>query len=478
MRPKLHLLTPVLHQESGVRYYVDQSNGNDGNDGLSPADAWKTIAKVNGEAFNPGEQVLFRRGETWAETLTIPSSGDSDFQLVFGAYGGGAKPIIDGGSARANCIDVAGEDYITIQGIEVKDSTTINLDGNGDAVNLILKSVTSTGGAAQGIWLDSGGGIIENCIITGAGAWSLVIDTSGAYVISGTTFSAGEYGALVRGTSTGTMTDCVCHTINNQYGFSVGGGSWVLTDCTAYGITNVLATGFRAGGTATMTCIGCVAYDIAADGFDNRGTGTLTCRRCLSYNNGALGVENSGDGYTGHGGALVLEYCIAYGNTKAGVAVAGGDLTVYNCSFYDNDDGAGVGWTSNLGIGINTTGTVIIKNCITQGHEFEIYVNAASLPGLTLTCDYNCFYDSLGGDAFHYDGTDYDWADWKTQSGGDGNSLNENPLMVDPASQDFHLQIGSPCRNVGADVSLTEDYDLVSVPQETNPAMGAFEYVG
>ena len=38
-------------------YYVDATNGNDSNSGLSASTAWKTIAKVNASRFNPG----FRR---------------------------------------------------------------------------------------------------------------------------------------------------------------------------------------------------------------------------------------------------------------------------------------------------------------------------------------------------------------------------------------------------------------------------------
>ena len=57
------------------------------------------------------------------------------------------------------------------------------------------------------------------------------------------------------------------------------------------------------------------------------------------------------------------------------------------------------------------------------------------------------------------------------------NGLGEDPLMTDPANGDFTLQAGSPCRNVGTDVSLTRDYKGVSVPQETSPAIGAYAFV-
>ena len=77
-------------------YYVDYTTGDDGDSGLTEALAWKTIAKVNGESFSGDDQILFKRGETWREQLTVPSSGSSGSPITFGAYGTGADPIISG----------------------------------------------------------------------------------------------------------------------------------------------------------------------------------------------------------------------------------------------------------------------------------------------------------------------------------------------------------------------------------------------
>jgi len=77
-------------------YYVDATNGDDSKDGQSEANAWKTIAKVNGSSFNAGDSILFKRGEEWREQLTVPSSGSSGNPITFGAYGSGADPIING----------------------------------------------------------------------------------------------------------------------------------------------------------------------------------------------------------------------------------------------------------------------------------------------------------------------------------------------------------------------------------------------
>jgi hypothetical protein len=77
-------------------YYVDATNGLDVASGLSPSTAWKTIAKVNQKTFAPGDQILFNRGCTWRELLTVPSSGTPGHPITFGAYGSGANPIITG----------------------------------------------------------------------------------------------------------------------------------------------------------------------------------------------------------------------------------------------------------------------------------------------------------------------------------------------------------------------------------------------
>jgi hypothetical protein len=83
---------PVL----AATYYVDATGGNDSNDGLSAAAAWKTVAKVNAGSFSPGDQILFRRGQVWNEGLISPSSGASGNPIVFDAYGTGEAPTLTG----------------------------------------------------------------------------------------------------------------------------------------------------------------------------------------------------------------------------------------------------------------------------------------------------------------------------------------------------------------------------------------------
>jgi parallel beta-helix repeat protein len=103
----LHLLTMSLvsffllsSMAWSATYYVDATKGNDANSGLSEATPWKAIAKVNASNFNPGDQILFKRGEVWRENLNPPSDGLVDNPLTFNAYGEGSLPKIVGSDSR------------------------------------------------------------------------------------------------------------------------------------------------------------------------------------------------------------------------------------------------------------------------------------------------------------------------------------------------------------------------------------------
>ena len=79
-------------------YYVDALKGSDTNNGTSSSTAWATIAKVNTASLNPGDSVLFQRGQIWRDMINVPASGTSSGYITFGAYGDVslAKPIISG----------------------------------------------------------------------------------------------------------------------------------------------------------------------------------------------------------------------------------------------------------------------------------------------------------------------------------------------------------------------------------------------
>jgi hypothetical protein len=81
---------------SATDFYVSNS-GNDSNNGTSTSSPWRTIQKVNSEfsKFNPGDRVLFRRGDIFDDaTLKIVKSGSNGKPITVGAYGTGAIPVL------------------------------------------------------------------------------------------------------------------------------------------------------------------------------------------------------------------------------------------------------------------------------------------------------------------------------------------------------------------------------------------------
>jgi hypothetical protein len=143
------------YQDANI--YIDQTSGSDSANGLTGT-PWKTIAKVNAASLVPGANVYFKRGETWQEQLTVPSSGSSGSPITFGAYGTGAAPIITGSGSRDHAIKTDGKSYITITGLDL----TAAIDSivylrNSDHITLSTCTIHDT--AVHGIKIYLGSGV-------------------------------------------------------------------------------------------------------------------------------------------------------------------------------------------------------------------------------------------------------------------------------------------------------------------------------
>lgn len=84
------LNTESVYPTNGTVYYVSE-NGNDSNDGLSPATAIKTLEKASALPFVPGDTLLLERGSMFRGHLMLETE-----HITVSAYGKGAKPIISG----------------------------------------------------------------------------------------------------------------------------------------------------------------------------------------------------------------------------------------------------------------------------------------------------------------------------------------------------------------------------------------------
>lgn len=106
------LLTQSLF---ATTYYVDATNGNDNQSGLSPATAWQNLWKIRASNPQPSDTFLLKRGEHWAgNQMYITASGTFNQPIVYSSYGSGDLPIISaitpivGSDMASNWTDTGG----------------------------------------------------------------------------------------------------------------------------------------------------------------------------------------------------------------------------------------------------------------------------------------------------------------------------------------------------------------------------------
>lgn len=76
-----------------VRYLA--SNGDDRNDGMTPATAWRTVSRLN-SGLPPGGTALLRCGDVFYGKIEVKGGVDSARRTVISSFGNGPKPVISG----------------------------------------------------------------------------------------------------------------------------------------------------------------------------------------------------------------------------------------------------------------------------------------------------------------------------------------------------------------------------------------------
>ena len=95
------LISPMWTQIWGATafattYYVSSSAGSDANSATSASTPWQTIGHVNAQTLQPGDSILFKRGDVWNESFAPTFSGTSGNPITFDAYGTGTAPNLTG----------------------------------------------------------------------------------------------------------------------------------------------------------------------------------------------------------------------------------------------------------------------------------------------------------------------------------------------------------------------------------------------
>jgi uncharacterized repeat protein (TIGR01451 family) len=105
---------PAAVRAVATTYYVS-NDGDDGQDGRSPDNAWATVGRVNAAGLQPGDRVLFACDDEWqGEMLKLTASGQEGSPITIGSYPEGCadKPVLSGAQPIAGWAHHSGNLYV------------------------------------------------------------------------------------------------------------------------------------------------------------------------------------------------------------------------------------------------------------------------------------------------------------------------------------------------------------------------------
>ena len=359
--------------------------------------------------------------------------------------------------------------------ILVKASGTVVIEG----LSIISGRADGLGGAS---WGDAGGGIcavtttvgIHICEIafcSGASGGGVFLNAcSDVEMTANRLFeneAADSGGGLYAHNTSGTF---AFNEFSNNSAGRFGGGMW-----SAYSAPVFLMDAFR-GNHAGMTGGGMVLYD---------SSGLVTgCRlqdNSAQQGGGAWSVFGAeiwvGDMVTGNSASVAaaglllegvearLESVLIAGNSLsdesasgAGLTVSGGTPCVAHLTLVSNTGGDGVGIHATSYEG--SPAHLAMWNTIIAGQTTGIQVRTGSTAVLEATLWSGNLADTAGPGSIDLGSLNY----------------TGDPLFVDPAGEDFHIQYGSPAIDRGVDTGASADIDGEERWYGVAPDLGADEY--
>lgn len=413
-------------------YYTNSATGHDDNDG-SQSSPWLTATKA-ADTLVAGDSVYLTG--TFNERVLPANSGSSGNWIT---YIGSATIDGDGIEIPANggqhgLFEMDGKDYIRLMQLNVINSEEVGILARGGADHITVDHCYTYDTVSSGIRSLSCSNIVfddnevelacndgsQECISISAVTTFVV---SNNYIHNaGPGTSGGEGIDAKNGSSDGKIYG---NHVNGTARLGIYVDAWD-SHCTDIEVYNNRVHHTERGG-ITLAC--------------ERG-GTLTnisIHHNLVYLNAYAGIEFG-------------PWPVEYSSPADGIYI-------YNNVVWANGTRENASYDGGIAQRSPDAINVFIKNNIVDDN-FAYTIKVPS--GCSATVDYNLIHDfkSITGET---KGANY---------------IEADPLMVDPANNDFTLQSTSPCINAGVDVSLTEDYAGKSVPRGGLPDIGAYEYYG
>ena len=417
-----------------TNYYVDPSSTSSTANG-SISSPWKSIAQLNSGAsvLYPGDNVYFKRGQSYSGQLNIPSSGTAANPITYTNYGTGNLPSFN--TTVFTVISIYSKQYVVIDGIQIIDNTLAS-----DVAHNIAAHIK------YAITLDrSPNCTIKNCDI------SLV--ATGINVLAGSdnTTISGNFIHNMR------MTVNTPTTVNNN------------DDCGANPV--VLASSYNNITYNRFEECWALSYDYGFDGGAFEFFGAAINNNKIMYNTAinCVGFVEIGSSTGGVCNNNVIAYNKIINCGASGTYQNSGSfvISINNLQYYNNimietirhyDQTSNVFWMSGTG----NPGMVVVKNNI---FYLSTGINVAQTKFNT-------------GQLVHSNNI------YRMSSGVLGITANSTELVSnnaslfasvsgDPSTWNLNQISGSPAYNFGTGVGLTQDF--AGNPIVGNPDAGLYE---
>jgi len=231
--------------------------------------------------------------------------------------------------------------------------------------------------------------------------------------------------------------------------------------------------------------------------FEIQGTNNEDCQNNIirynyfhdSYDDGIIG--DGKNQFSGNNNQIY--YNIFANGYDSAVALWGGDgldTVCYDNDFYNNIiygfNDCGTNGVIYIDLRANATGNKFYNNIISGSDDdrhalIHYHETSASIDKIEIKN--NCIHDAGTSDTVEFRQGNGESAGFQTVAYMEtnystywANNIIADPLMTDPGSDDFTLQVGSPCINRGTFVGLLLDYLGLPVPIGHRPDIGAYEH--
>jgi len=267
--------------------------------------------------------------------------------------------------------------------------------------------------------------------------------------------------------------DCIAYD-NGWWGIAFSDDGGADTNCYAY--RNICYGNLNYGGlggkiNTAGEISGNICYSNGDDSWADHGiyissnSKNMVVKNNLSYSNAAVGIK-VGSNTTG----ITIAYNVTYSNGRAGILI---DTPTSGIDIYNNTDYSSLNGLYLVASDTNITVDNVKNNIFYAADEYGVRLTEGTGAAVITTFTNNDVDAGVGGDYEITTGSINGSANNPTGSNG---NISVDPLFV--SATNFHILAGSPCKDTGTPVGLTQDKDGIPVPVGTGVDIGAYEYFG